>query len=254
MQDPTQRFSNRAQNYSKYRPGYPAGLYTYLCAQAGLGPGDVVTDLGSGTGLLSRLFLENGHRVLAVEPNAAMRAVAERDFSGQENFVSIDGRAEAIPLADASADFVVAGQAFHWFEPAPTRHELQRILRPGGQVALIWNRRNTEKNDFQQGYEKILEQFGTDYLQVDQQRTITDEKIAAFFAPNTMKTASFPHRQTFDRQGLRGRLLSSSYVPLADDPLSKTMLAALDALFDQFQNKGEVNFAYQALVYHAALD
>lgn len=254
MQDPTQRFSDRVEDYSKYRPGYPVALYAYLCAEAGLHPGDVVADLGSGTGLLSRLFIEHGHRVLAVEPNAAMRAAAEREFAGEENFDSLDGRAEAIPLTDASADFVVAGQAFHWFEPAATMREIRRISRRSGQAALIWNNRDLTNSAFQQAYEELLLKFGTDFTKVDNKRNLTDERIAAFFAPNKMRKASFTHQQTFDRQGLRGRLLSSSYVPTADDSHSQPMLAALDVLFDRYQNNGTVNFAYRTVVYHSSLD
>lgn len=253
MQDPTQRFSERVENYSKYRPGYPAALYAYLRAQAGLGEDHIVADLGSGTGLLSRLFIDRGHRVLAIEPNAAMRAAAEREFAGQQNFVSLEGRAEAIPLEDSSADFVVAGQAFHWFEPLATRREVQRILRPGGQVALIWNNRDLTNGAFQQAYEDLLLKFGTDFVKVDNKRNLSEESIAAFFAPNRIKKASFANQQAFDRQGLRGRLLSSSYVPTASDPNSRPMLAALDALFNRFQHAGKVDFVYQTTIYHGSL-
>lgn len=254
MRDPTQRFTDRVENYSKYRPGYPPELYAYLRAEANLRAGDVIADLGSGTGLLSKLFLEHGHRVLAVEPNAAMRTAAEREFAGQENFVSIDGRAEAMPLANASAGFVSAGQAFHWFDPVATRREAGRVLRPGGQMALIWNNRDLTNSPFQQAYEELLEEFGTDFLKVDHKRNISVENIAAFFTPHTISQASFVNKQSLDRDGLRGRLLSSSYTPTREDPGFQLMLQAIEALFEKFQSEGKVDFVYQTRVYHAVID
>lgn len=253
MRDPTLRFSDRVENYRKYRPGYPPDLYELLKAEAGLKPGDRVADLGSGTGLLSQVFLDHGHQVYAVEPNGEMRAAAESLFSTNANFVSLEGRAEAIPLPDRGADFVAAGQAFHWFEPTQTKREIQRILRPGQQVALIWNRRDTQSSPFQAAYERLLERFGTDYLQVDQQRIVTDEKLAAFFAPHPMTLSSLPNRQSFDAVGLRGRLLSSSYTPNPGDPQYEPMLAALEELFEDHQQGGVVLFDYLTTVYSGAL-
>ena len=253
MRDPTQRFSDRVENYAKYRPGYPTELYGYLREESGLRGSSNVADLGSGTGLLSQLFLERGHRVYAVEPNDEMRSAAEAHFLENENFISLKGRAEAIPLSNQSVDFLVAGQAFHWFEPVAAKSEMRRVLVPGGEAALIWNRRDTEHSHFQRAYEQLLEQFGTDYMQVDQQRAVSDEKMAAFFTPQLMKKASFPNRQILNAEGLRGRLLSSSYVPLPDDRNYASMLAALDELFAKFQQNGQIHFDYLTTVYHAPI-
>jgi len=252
-QDPTQRFSDRVENYLRYRPGYPAAVYDYLRAAAGLQVGAVVADLGSGTGLLSKLFLTRGHRVFAVEPNAEMRAAAEGIFASQTNFVSLEGRAEAIPLPDESVGLVTAGQAFHWFEPSAARREVQRVLIAGRQVALIWNRRNLINSKFQQAYEELLERFGADFLQVDQQHTVTDEKLSEFFAPNQMKKVVFPNEQYFDFDGLRGRLLSSSYAPLPGEPNYQPMIAAALSLFDEFERGGRIRFAYLTAVYHGVM-
>jgi SAM-dependent methyltransferase len=253
MRDPTKRFSDRVENYAKYRPGYPPELYDYLHAHAGLTEGDLIADLGSGTGLLTQLFLDRGHLVFAIEPNDQMRSAAEKILAGQPNFVSSSGRAEQLPLPAAGIDFAVAGQAFHWFEPIKTKSEIQRVLKPGKQVALIWNRRNTQSGEFQKAYEGILDQFGTDFRQVDQQRTITDEKITAFFAPNQFIIATLANAQVLDAQGLRGRLLSSSYTPSPSEAGYEPMLAALDDLFRQFQKGGKVRFEYLTTVYHAQI-
>lgn len=253
MPDPTQRFSSRVQNYIKYRPGYPTEVYDYLRSTADLIPGVVIADIGSGTGLSSQLFLQRGHRVIGVEPNTEMRAAAENLLAGDGNFTSLAGRAEDLPLPDGSVDFIVAGQAFHWFEPVAARAEMMRVLRPGGQVVLIWNMRDTQGSEFQQAYEQMLLDFGTDFKQVDHQRNFPDERIAAFFAPFRMKKALFSYAQEFDFEGLRGRLLSSSYAPTEENPAYAPMLAALQKLFADFQMLGNVTFLYKTHVYHGSI-
>lgn len=252
MPDPTQRFSNRVQNYVKYRPGYLAAVYAHLRAAAGLPPAGAVADIGSGTGLSSQLFLQHGHRVYAVEPNAEMRAAAERQFADQPGFVSLAGRAEQVPLPSGSVDLAVAAQAFHWFGEG-ARAEMARILRPGCQAALIWNRRDVEQSRFQRAYEDLLLEFGTDFKTVDHQRSVSDERLTAFFAPHAVQTASFVNLQHFDFEGLRGRLLSSSYAPTAEQPGYEAMLAVLRDLFEQHQQEGQVEFAYETTLFHAPL-
>jgi SAM-dependent methyltransferase len=251
--DPTRRFSDRVENYVKYRPGYPAQVYDLLRQHAGLQPGAPVADLGSGTGLLSSLFIEQGHTVYAVEPNAEMRVAAESLFADQPLFISIGARAEETGLPANSVGLVAAGQAFHWFDAAAARVECERILQPSAQVALIWNRRHIEGSAFQRDYELLLEEYGTDFKQVDQQRTITDEKLAAFFAPGRMRMHTLPNSQRFDAAGLRGRLLSSSYTPSPGDPRYAPMLAAIDALFERYQQAGFVSFEYVTAIYHERL-
>ena len=139
MTDPKQRFSGRVEDYARYRPGYPRGVLDLLTSECGLTRDAVVADVASGTGLLAELFLENGNRVFGVEPNSEMRRAGERYLEGYELFTSVAGAAEATTLETSSVDFVVVGQAFHWFDPGPTRAEFVRVLRPGGWVALLWN-------------------------------------------------------------------------------------------------------------------
>jgi SAM-dependent methyltransferase len=254
MHDPTRRFSSRVENYARYRPAYPAAVYEHLRSAAGLPAGGVVADLGSGTGLSSQLFLARSHRVYAIEPNAPMRAAAERWLAGDPNFVSLAGRAERIPLPDASVDLVIAAQAFHWFEALAARPEMARILRPGAQAALIWNMRAVQHSPFQQAYEQLLLEFGTDFKEVDHQRKLNDDSLAAFFAPHQMQKAAFANVQHFDFAGLQGRLLSSSYAPDPGQPAYEPMLAALAQLFSQYQQAGQVEFAYETSVYHAVLE
>lgn len=251
--DPTKRFSDRAENYRKYRPGYPPALYHYLREQGGLKPDDIVADLGSGTGLLSLLFLDRGHEVFGIEPNEAMRRAAEENLIARPNFHSISGRAEAIPLPDDSVDFVVAGQAFHWFDPPATKAEVGRILGPGNQAALIWNNRQIDDNPFQQDYELLLEKFGVDYAQVSRRWVFTDEGLEAWFAPNPMMRASFPNVKRVDAAGLRGGLLSASYAPNEGHPNHKPMLVALQEIFERYQVDGFVTIKYKTMVYHGLI-
>jgi SAM-dependent methyltransferase len=251
--DSTKRFSDRVENYVKYRPGYPDEVYEYLRSAGALQEGDTVADIGSGTGLSSQLFLRHGHPVYGIEPNAEMRAAAERLLAGEGNFINLTGSAEQIPLAEGSVGLVVAGQAFHWFEAVAARAEMVRVLKPGGQAALIWNMRDTQGSRFQLAYENLLLEYGTDFKQVDHQRNLPEEKLAAFFAPAQMQKASFPNQQIFDYAGLRGRLLSSSYAPKESDATFAHLMAALQTVFDNFAADGKVSFVYRTEVYHGVL-
>src|SRR5687768_9631235 len=143
--DPTRRFSNRVEDYVRYRPGYPLQVLDFLRGSGALADRSVVADVGSGTGISSELFLRDGHTVYGVEPNAEMRAAAEAQLVQRfSRFHSVDGRAEGTTLADGSVDLVVAAQAFHWFQDLDfVRCEFGRILRPGGRVVLLWNTRKT---------------------------------------------------------------------------------------------------------------
>ena len=122
--DPTRRFSNRVDDYVRYRPHYPPGVLDRLREGIALTPRTVIADVGSGTGISTELFLQNGNTVFAIEPNPEMRAAAERLLGGRPNFHSVRGTAEATTLPDGSVDCVVAAQAFHWFDPEKTRVEI----------------------------------------------------------------------------------------------------------------------------------
>src|SRR5215469_16795520 len=139
--DAKQRFSNRVTDYARYRPSYPPELLDLLRMECGLQHEQNIADIGSGTGLLTKLFLENGNRVFGVEPNGEMRSAGEEVLRGYPNFTSIDGSAEATTLADSSVDFISAGQAFHWFDVELARGEFRRILKPGGWVVIVWQDR-----------------------------------------------------------------------------------------------------------------
>jgi len=243
----TSRFSDRVENYAKYRPGYPAELFELLKRECGLFRHTYIADVGSGTGILSRYFAEAGNIVLGVEPNAEMRAYAERTLKQFKTFTSVDGTAEATTLPDTSVDMITAAQAAHWFDFAKARAEFVRILKPGGWVVLIWNERELDTTPFLREYEKLLLSLGTDYEKVRHERTT--ENIAAFFAPSAFRSAVFANHQLFDFEGVRGRLLSSSYTPPVGDARHEPMLAELRRIFDAYAVDGRVSFDYQTRVY-----
>lgn len=247
--DPTRRFSSRVENYVRYRPGYPAGVLEIMRERCGLGRDDIVADVGSGTGALARLFLENGNKVFGVEPNPEMRRAGEELLAGYEGFTSVDGVAGATTLPDGSADFVTAGQAFHWFDPGPTREEFVRLLRPGGWAVLVWNERRNRGTGFSAAYEKLLERHGTDYARVNHRGRGSSEEIKRFFAPAPVEEVASDNAQTFDLAGLRGRLLSSSYVPAEGEPGSTRMLADLEDLFRHYGSDDRVTLRYDTRLY-----
>ncbi len=250
--DPKQRFSNRVADYVRYRPGYPRAVLDVLREECGLVPESVVADIGSGTGLLTQLFLENGNLVYGVEPNAAMREAGEQYLEKYPHFCSVAGSAEATTLPDASADFMVAGQAFHWFEPKAARAEFRRILRPDGWAAVIWNERKKDATPFQREYEIFLRTFGTDYEKVSAKYP-QDRQMENFFGSGARGKKSFANEQVFDFDGLRGRLLSSSYSPPQGHPQHEPMLAALKKLFEARAEDGRVRFEYETHTYYGQL-
>jgi SAM-dependent methyltransferase len=248
--DSTRRFSDRVDNYVRYRPGYPEATVAYLETTSGLklAAGTTVADVGSGTGISSELFLRHGATVYGVEPNADMRAAAESLLSRYPNFHSIAGTAEATTLADRSVDGIVAGQAFHWFDRQKCRDEFARIVRPGGFVALVWNTLRTEATPFMSGYEALRKEFGTDYAAV-RHENIEPAVLRNWFDAGTYRTAKFPHHQEFDLEGLIGRLLSSSYLPSAGQPGHEEMVAAAKRLFEMNEQADRVALEYNAEVH-----
>lgn len=243
----TTRFSDRVENYVRYRPTYPAAVLDVLRARTGLAPGQPVADVGSGTGISARLFLDAGHPVYAVEPNAEMRAAAEAMLGDDPRFHSVAGSAEATTLPDASVDYVVAAQAFHWFDPAAVAPEWRRILRPGGWIVLLWNTRQTDSTPFLRAYEALLREHGTDYTSVNHEN-VTDDALRAALGEGYTRHV-VPNAQVFDFDALKGRLLSSSYAPNADHPGHVPMLSALRRIFDEHQREGRVRFEYDTEIY-----
>ncbi len=249
--DPTQRFTDRVDDYVKARPSYPPQVVELLVERCGLADGSVVADVGCGTGIFADLLLRHGPggvRVFGVEPNDAMRAAAARLLAGDERFSAVDASAEQTTLDDHSVDLITVAQAFHWFDADLFRAEAARISRRDAHVALIWNARRTDSTPFLVDYERLLLTHGTDYATVRHQGVDHDRRSLAFDGGG-YESATFDNEQVLDWDGFRGRVLSSSYTPAEGTPQRAAMLDALRALFDRHAEGGRVTIAYDTNVF-----
>ena len=248
---PTARFSDRVENYVRYRPGYPPEVLDLLRAECGLQPSHIIADIASGTGVLTRLLLDNGNSVFAVEPNTEMREMGMHELESYDRLVSVAGTAEQTTLRSASVDFVTAAQAAHWFDLPRARAEFVRILRREGWCVLIWNERCTASTPFLRGYEQLLLTYGTDYKEVRHERTTA--MIHEFFTPALCRERVFGLRQQLDYEGAAGRLLSSSYAPLEGHPSHAPMMHELGRIFHAHATDDKVEFEYKTRVYYGHL-
>ena len=251
MTDTVERFSNRVENYVKYRPDYPKEILEVFRDEMNLTENSVIADIGSGTGISSKVFLENGNRVFGVEPNAVMRAAAENFLRDFPKFQSVDGTAENTNLPDNSVDFVIAAQAFHWFEPEKTRAEFKRVLRENGFVALIWNERQLNTNEFLREYEQLLKKYGTDYEKVRHDNI--DKEVLTEFFQSEFSSKTFLNVQTLDFEGLKGRVSSSSYMPSETDSQFEPMIKELKRLFDNRAESGKIQILYSTNIFYTRL-
>jgi SAM-dependent methyltransferase len=252
--DPLRRFSDRVEDYVRYRPSYPPEAIRFMESTLGLGRAVNVADIGSGTGIFSRHLLDAGAKVFAVEPNDAMRAAAERGLRDHENFMSVKGTAEATGLGPVSVSLITCAQAFHWFDVGAARREFARILSPGGWCALIWNTTVVGKSDFGVGYERIKDEFDTDLRRVRHETLERAGRFDSLFGPGKWKKACFENVQTLDFDGLKGRLLSSSYAPKEGHPRFDAMISALRNLFDRCQKAGVVRMDYTTELFYGQLN
>jgi len=243
--DPLGRFSNRVKDYVRYRPSYPAELIGHLRAHAGLGPASEAADVGAGTGIFTRLLLETGARVFAVEPNDAMRGAAEAELSGHPSLTSVKGTSEQTGLEDGSVDLITCAQSFHWFEPVATRREFRRIARPRAWCALVWNMLAKDDSEFARDFHGISEKYGTDYESVRQRSMEVEASYPSFFGNKNWREHSFGNSQVLDLAGMEGRLLSASYAPKEGHPNHAPMLASLRELFNRWQRDGLVRMNYR---------
>ena len=247
----TSRFSDRVENYVRYRPGYPPGALHLLRRECGLRPAHIVADIASGTGIWTRMLLENGNEVFGVEPNPEMRQAGDRVLAGFPKFASVAGTAEATTLAESSIDFVTAAQSAHWFHRARATREFLRILKPEGWLVLLWNERLTNSTPFLRGYEHLLLNYGTDYQDVRHERTT--DAVSEFFDPAPFQEHAFEMQQEFDYASLEGRLLSSSYAPGPEHSNHAPMIRDLQEIFTTHAIGGRVRFDYKTRMYFGRL-
>lgn len=245
--EPTKRFSSRVECYVRARPTYPSQVIRILEQDCGFSSASVVADIGAGTGIFTRLLLENGNRVFGVEPNREMRLAAEEYLSQYPKFVSIEGTAEATTLPNHSLDQVTSAQAAHWFERESALGEFRRILKPKGFLLLVWNERRIEGSAFGSDYERLVSEYGTDYDQVCERGRASEG--GNFFGRHPWVERKLSNYQDLDYPALEQRLLSSSYVPQLDDERCPPMLAKLRQIFERHQRAGRIRMEYDTKLY-----
>jgi ubiquinone/menaquinone biosynthesis C-methylase UbiE len=242
LPDSISRFSRPVENYIRYRPTYPQAVVEFLQETCQLTSTATIADIGSGTGLLSEVLLRNGYRVIGVEPNSDMQLASQQFLQTYPRFTSVAATAEETTLDPHSIDLITAGQAFDWFEPTKTRQEFERILKPIGWVALIWNITRTD-TPFLAAYDQLWHKY------IDFQSHVRmgtqDNKIQAFYSPGSVKVKTFNNAQVVDYEGLKGRSLSSSFAPTPDRSEYAPMLKELEAIFQQYQIDGHVAIEYE---------
>lgn len=244
--DSTRRFSDRVSDYTRYRPDYPAAAIEFLLDGLQLDFQSTIADVAAGTGILTRHLLKTGARVVAVEPNSEMRAQCDVLLDNGSNYRSVAATAEQTGLDNHSVDLLTAAQAFHWFDAGRARSECQRILKPGGSVVLMWNRRVSTDSGFLSDYEALLNTL-PDYRRVNH-AGVSDELIRHFLGGNMIK-AEFPSHQHLSLSGLTGRLLSASYCPATGN---SELMAQLRTIFNRHETAGNIRLDYRTQVYKTA--
>jgi len=245
-EDFTHRFTGRASVYAMHRPGYPRQILEILGTETGFNKNKIVADIASGTGLLSRLFLQNGNTVFCVEPNDEMRSFAEQDLSRFPNFVSIKGRAEDTTLEDASIDLVTVGQALHWFDHQPAKKEFERILRNNGDICIVYNDRS-EKDQFMREYDALVGRHARNRAKVPE---INKAFLSSWFRNGMFKEFNLSKEQFLDLDGLAGRIMSASYMPSSSENEKFTaMKHDISHLFRLHAKKGKVRMLYNTRVF-----
>lgn len=248
--NPLGRFTGLADLYARCRPGYPPEVVDFILARCGLQPGSVLIDVGSGTGIASRLFARRGLQVIGIEPNPDMRKRAEAEALPPEFPAPqyLDGRAEATGLSQEAGDAVLVAQAFHWFEPDAALTEFHRILRPGGWVILLWNERD-ESDALTAAYGVVI-RSGAEAAAVEVPRGRAGEPLLVHPLFEEAERRVFRNEQILDEEGLLGRAFSASYAP-HEPPASEQFAARLREVFARFQRAGQVVLRYETSVYLA---
>ncbi len=245
MSENLARFRDRADDYAKHRPSYPAALFMEPGLSALFTRTELAADVGAGTGLFTRQLAAVVRKIVAIEPEPAMCAEASAFLRDHANIEVRQGRAEATGLAAASVDLVTVAQAFHWFDRATFRTEARRILRPGGAVLIVRNQR-CKDDPFMQDYETSIRQH-----EVRPAVRATEAEITAFF-PAGCATCVVPWSEDIDHATFLGRVRSNSTMPRPDHPAYAGMTAEVDRLFIRWQRDGQVRYAYQCQAWWGA--
>jgi ubiquinone/menaquinone biosynthesis C-methylase UbiE len=236
----TNRFTNKAQDYAKYRPTYPQECINYLIKNMKI-KNKIIADIGSGTGKFTELILDYIKKVYAVEPNRYMRRQAEKLLNKNKKFISINGSAENTNLKNNSLDIIISAQAFHWFDLNKTKIEFRRILKSNSKIILIWNSKiNNTK------YLKEQKQILNKYVLKENNR---NKNIVNRFFSNNYKKISFNHYQEFNLEGVLGRIKSLSYCPLPNTKEYKNIEKKINIAFKKYSKNGLIKYNYRCNAY-----
>lgn len=240
------RFQGRAAVYSKYRPVYPIGVLLVLRREIGFDRERIVADIGSGTGILSELFLGSGNRVYCVEPNEDMRGAADEKLKKYApRYASIDGTAEATNLKGGSIDLVAVGQALHWFDAERARAEFVRILRREGYVSIVYNDRKTE-GGVEEAYGRVIDRFRKNMAAIPK---VDDDYVAKYVKRGEFRKFVMPNSQSLDSKGLLGRLASASYMPPENDREWVEVEREVKKIIAEHGDRGVVTLHYDTVLY-----
>jgi SAM-dependent methyltransferase len=236
-QSHTERFSGRVQAYLAYRPRFPREIVPFLRQHGALPEGAVVADVGAGPGMLAEVFLEAGHRVLAVEPNAEMLEACRALATEHPTLQVVEGSAEATTLPDASVDLIAVGRAMHWFDWPRAHREFERILRPGGWVLLASNGHRDSGAPVSNRLSVILRTWRTDSAGVDTTRGF-EERLRGFLDTSSWQRRTLHHAMTVDFPTLLGYAESLSAIPRPGERGYNGMVADLRSVFEVYHRDG----------------
>jgi len=233
----TERFSGRVQAYLTYRPRFPREIVPFLREHGALPGGAVVADIGAGTGMLAEIFLEAGHRVLAVEPNGEMLEACRALAAQYRALEVVEGSAEATTLPDSSVDLIAVGRALHWFDWPRAHHEFQRILKPGGWVLVATNGHRDSGGPIPNRLSEILRKSRTDSAEADTTRDF-EKRLPGFLDTSSWQRRTLHHSMTVDFPTLLGYAESLSAIPRPGERGYDGMVSELRAVFEEYQQDG----------------
>ncbi len=244
--------SERIENYLRYQPGYPKKLLNFLYEEVGFLRESVIADIGSGTGILTRLLLERGSRVVAIESDHQMRDIAERLLNDEfQRFVSLNATAENTTLSDESVNYIVCAHSLNSLNIDKCRDEFFRIIKPSGAVVFLYNRLDQEEG-FLKEHQSLLNQYRV-YPEKNFSRELSENEIFRFYASATYNHFSFPNRQSLDFEGARAILLSDSSLPEQGEDGYNDMLEELYNIFERYNQNRKVFINYTTEAYIGVL-
>lgn len=243
--DNTTKFTGKSSAYVEARPGYVSELFDYLKDELGVNEQTIIADIGSGTGKLSQDLLKIAGTVYCVEPNDEMRQVAESLLHDQEGFISVKGSAEQTTLVDKCVDFILVGQAFHWFEPKSFKKECTRLLKDKGKVILVWNSRVKESEQIIEN-DEICKQYCKTFKGFS--GGLEEQMISDFF-DGVYKIKKVKNDLLFDKEKYMKRMMSASYSLTENDPNFTDYFIALEQFFDKYAENGILTMPNETVWY-----